>query len=370
MRRRSFRISIASILVLAGVVAAATFGFVGRGEAAGAHVCAVPSNFTQNPPTPASCLSEQLAPLTLKAGVDGLAITKFVNQSTSTASHTALTVFFSAPVTVDGFSLVVNGKAASTANCKAFPTTDSTAPQPGTTATCGDIGSTAGGNFDKLILKYQLATAGTDVNVYARVTYGESGSDSGKKQVTVNDRQQSQIATAQVSPAGTVLESACPGLTGGSSATLSATDTQVKTSILYTAASDSFLPCTPVSAAIIQTIGVNTEIALVDFPEVSGPGYASIVLDFFSSPVKAKDFVLYEALPPSFAFTPENRIVVLPCDATGMPQNPGVPPAKATESTLQVNDSCISTAPKSIPGGGVEVGVHAIASPLDSHYGG
>jgi hypothetical protein len=35
-----------------------------------------------------------------------------------------------------------------------------------------------------------------------------------------------------------------------------------------------------------------------------------------------------------------------------------------------VDDSCISTPPKSIPGGGVEVGVHAIASALDSHYGG
>jgi hypothetical protein len=272
-------------------------------------------------------------------------------------------------VTVDGFSLVVNGKAASTANCKAFPTTDPTAPPGGTTATCGDIGNTAGGKFDKLIVKYKLATPGTNVNVYAQVAYGESGSDNGKK-ITVNDRQQSQIATAQVSPAGTVLESACSELGGGASTALSASDTQLKTSILYTAASDSFLPCTPVSAAIIQTIGVNTEIALVDFPDVSGPGYASIVLDFFSSPVNANNFVLYEALPPSFDFTPENRIVVLPCDEAGLPQNPGVPPAKATASTQQVNDSCISTRPKPISGGGVEVGVHAIASPLDSHYGG
>jgi hypothetical protein len=368
MRRSSFRLSIASILVLGGVVAAATFGFVGRGEAAGAHVCAVSTDFTQNPPTKASCLSEQLAPLTLKAGVDGLAITKFVNESSSTASHTSLTVFFSAPVTVDGFSLVVNGKAASTANCTAFPT-DPTAPANGTSATCGDIGNTAGGKFDKLIVKYKLATPGTDVNVYAQVTYGESGSDHGQK-VTVNDKQQSQIATAQVSPAGTMVESACSEFAGGESKSLSASDTQVKTSILYTAASDSFLPCTPVTAAVIQKIGVNTEIALVDFPQVSGPGYASIVLDFFSSPVKANNFVLYEALPPSFDFTPENRIVVLPCDATGLPQNPGVPPAKATDSTPQVNDSCVSTPPKPIPGGGVEVGVHAIASPLDSHYGG
>ena len=76
MRRRSFPFSIASILVLGGcVIAAATFGFVGRGEAAGAHVCAMPSDFTQLPASKASCLNEQLAPLTLKAGVDGLAIT-------------------------------------------------------------------------------------------------------------------------------------------------------------------------------------------------------------------------------------------------------------------------------------------------------
>jgi hypothetical protein len=368
MRRRSFPFSIASILVLAGVVAAATIGFVGRGEAAGSHVCAISSDFTQTPPTKASCLNEQLAPLTLKAGVDGLAITKFVNQSTATATHTTLTVFFSAPVTVDGFSLFVNGKAASTTKCKAFPTTDPTAPTGGTTATCGDIGSTDGGNFDKLIIKYKLATAGTDLNVYAQVGYGESGSDSGQK-VTVNDKQQSQIATAQVSPAKTVVASACSELAGGSFATLSASDNKVKTSIQYTAASDSFLPCTPVSAAVIQKIGVNTEIALVDFPNVSGPGYASIVLDFSSGSLKADTFVLYEALPPSFDFTPANRIVVPPCDAMGLPPNPGVPPAKATESTPQVNDSCISTPPITIPGG-VEVGVHAIASPLDSHYGG
>jgi hypothetical protein len=364
MRLSSFRLSMASILVL-GVVAAATFGFVGRGEAAGAHVCAVPTDFTQDPPTKASCLNEQLAPLTLKAGVDGLAITKFVDEATSTASHTALTVFFSAPVTVDGFSLVVNGKTSSTVNCKAFTTTDPSAPPGGTTATCGDIGNTAGGKFDKLIVKYKLATP-ADVDVYARVTYGESGSDNGK-QITINDKQQSQIATAKVSPAGTVLESTCPALGGGS---LSANDTQVKTSILFTAASDSFLPCTPVSAAVIQEIGVNTEIALVDFPALSGPGYASIVLDFYSSPLKPKDFVLYEALPPSFEFTPANRIVVPDCDSKGLPPNQGVPPAKATDSTPQVNDSCISTGPKPAQGGGVEVGVHAIASPLDSHYGG
>jgi hypothetical protein len=248
--------------------------------------------------------------------------------------------------------------------------------------TCPDFGGTVGGSYDRVIVRYSSA-AGT-VKANAKVTYGESGSDNqGGPNGTVNDRQVSNvdqatvIATTTTSP---TLTSEC-----SSNNTIAGGDATLNTKFSYTSSADTVLPCTPVSAGVV-TGGVNTHVALIDFPELASTFgatscptsgtltfcYGVATLDFFVVPKNenAKNFVLYEALPPSFEFSVLNRIIVPDCGTNGLPPNPATTPAAAvTGGAPQMNDTCIFSR-SGLPKAGVELVLHALASPFDGHFSG
>jgi hypothetical protein len=360
---------------LALATAAAALAAAGGSRAASPNICTTSSSGT--PPStyiPSSCLTETLAPHTLAAGAPGLSITKFTNQSGAggaTATHTAITVLFSQAVTVVGpITLVVNGSVAKTNTCS--PSTDPTTP---TTVSCSDFGNTVGGSFDKVIIKYSVASPAS-VKVYAQVTYGDGGNDnSGGPNGTVNDSQVSNSDSTGVvdSKDGTV-QSLC-----GSNTSVAGGDSTLNTKFGFTNAADGFLPCTPVTAGVRVLGGVNTHVAFIDFPQLSSPCatptgggqsfcYGTATLDFFAVPSGEtwKNFVLYEALPPDFSFSINNRIIVPACDSHGLPPNPGNTPAAGPP---QVNDTCVYSR-SNLPPKGAELVLHALASPLDSSYSG
>jgi hypothetical protein len=375
--RYKTRTALAFCGIVATAVVAVSLAFVSGGRAASPNICA-----------PAGCVKETLAPHTLAAGSTGLSVTKFTNGSGSggaTASHTAIKVFFSPAITTTPglISLVVNGVLQSTNTCTPATTDltlDPEAVGSGTTVTCPDFGGTVGGSFDRVIVRYS-SLAGT-VKVNAKVTYGESGSDNqGGPNGTVNDRQVSNVdqATVIATTTSPTLKSEC-----SSNNTIAGGDATLNTKFSYTSSADTVLPCTPVSAGVLATGGVNTHVALIDFPELASTFgaascptsggvafcYGVATLDFFVVPKNenAKNFVLYESLPPLFDFL--NPIIVPPCGTNGLPPNPATTPAAAvTGGASQMNDTCIFSR-SGLPKAGVELVLHALASPFDGHFSG
>jgi hypothetical protein len=349
-RRKFFALGAATIVV----ALAATFAFTAGGRAAGADICAGAS-------TP--CLVETLAPQSLATGQTGVSLTKFVNASNATATHTAISLTFSNPVQVGTVQLVLNGSLQTANSC-----TKTT-----TTVTCPDFGSTVGGSFDKLIVQYSATTTGT-LTATGQVMFGESNDNTGGP---ANDTDMSSDSVAVFGAAG--YASACK--TSGAPESISAGDTSLTATLQYLAAAtgataaNGFLPCTPVSAGVVpNSHGVNTEVAVVDFPSIAAPNcpagqsfcYAIGTLDFLTGLPKgtnAKNLVLYEALAASGFVFDGTKLVVPACSANGLPPSPGAP------ATSSVNDTCIYSR-SNLSKGGVELGLHVIASPQDGHYSG
>jgi hypothetical protein len=204
--------------------------------------------------------------------------------------------------------------------------------------------------------------------------FGESNGNTGGP---ANDTDQSSDSVVVFDGAG--YATACK--TSGAAESIGAGDASLTATLQYVAAAtgatagNGFLPCTPVSAGVIPgSHGVNTAVAVVDFPSIAAPNcpigqsfcYAVGTLDFLSGLPKgsnAKNFVLYEALASNgFAFD-ATKLVVPACSANGLPPSPGAP------ATSAVNDTCIY-ARSNLPKGGIELGLHVIASPQDGHYSG
>jgi hypothetical protein len=353
-RRKIFALGGVTILV----ALASTFAFTAGGRAAGAGICADAS---------APCLVETLAPQSLATGQTGVSLTKFVNPTSATATHTAISLTFSNPVQVGTVQLVVNGSLQTATTCT------STA----TTVTCPDFGSTVGGSFDKLIVQYSTTTTGA-LTATGQVMFGESNDNTGGP---ANDTDTSSDSVAVFDGAG--YATACK--TSGAAESIAAGDTSLTATLQYVAAAtgpsaaNGFLPCTPVSAGVIpNSHGVNTEVAVVDFPSIAAPNcpggqpagqsfcYAVGTLDFLSGLPKgsnAKNLVLYEALASGGFVFDATKLVVPACSANGLPPSPGAP------ATSAVNDTCIY-ARSNLPKGGIELGLHVIASPQDGHYSG
>lgn len=349
-RKKFFALGGVTILV----ALASTFAFTAGGRAAGANICADAS---------APCLVETLAPQSLAVGQTGISLTKFANGSSATATHTAISLTFDNPVQVGTVQLVVNGSLQATNTCTTTATT----------VTCPDFGSTVGGSFDKLIVQYSAITDGT-LTATGQVMFGESNDNTGGPS---NDTQQSSDSVAVFGGAG--YATACK--TSGAAESIGAGDTSLTAALQYVAAAtgataaNGFLPCTPVSAGVIPgSHGVNTEVAVVDFPSIAAPNcpagqsfcYAVGTLDFLSGLPKgsnAKNLVLYEALASGGFVFDVTKLVVPACSANGLPPSPGAP------ATSAVNDTCIY-ARSNLSKGGVELGLHVIASPQDGHYSG
>jgi hypothetical protein len=356
-------------------LAAAAFAFTAGGRAAGNAICG-----------DSHCVVETLAPHSLAAGATGVSLTKFTNESGvggATATHTAITVTFSAPVTVGAgaIQLFVNGVLQSAGSC-----TQTTS----TTVSCPDFVSTFGGTSDKVVIQYSPTTTGA-LNVTGSVTFGEGNGNTGGP---TNDSF-SSTDTVQVFAAGDatnpLFQSTCKS--DNSSGSLGGADTQVGASIAFVNgvttqnSANGFLPCTPASAGVIPgSKGVNTEISVVDFPPQAAPStncvtitvnntqqtfcYVVGILKFFFPPKNENQntFSLFEGLGPVGLVNgvlgfPNGSITVPPCNANGLPPNAGAP------ATLTQNDSCVFSR-GSLPKGGVQLGVHLLSNPKDQNFGG
>ena len=367
LRKRFLALFVAAALG----VAATALAFTAGGRAASGNIC-----------QGTGCLVETLAPHSLAVGATGVSLTKFTNLGSSNATHTAMSVTFSSQVNVSSVQLIAGGVSQGTGTC--LPTSGLTSG-----VTCSDFGSTSSGSSDKLVVQYSIAAApaaGT-VTATGSATVAEGNDNTGGPS---NDTFFSSDNAFVFDTA--TYQSKCDKSGTGNS--ISGGDASLRASLTYFAgatgpnAANGFLPCTPVGAGVVpNSKGVHTEIAVVDFPALAATTcvtlpppdgrqfcYATGTLDFTVVPKgeNQNNFILYEGLGPvgkvngqgPYTFV-NGSIVVQPCDANGLPPNPGAP----ASANPVLNDTCVSSR-GSLPKGGVELGVHLLASPPDQNFGG
>jgi hypothetical protein len=355
--------------VLAVVSALAVLAFAGIGQAASKHVCTTSSvgEPGQTGFTPASCVTETLVPHTLTVSgttiYSGLSLTKFTNQGSSNASHGSLQVTFSANVLVSDVKLMVGGAALSSSLCS--PTSGLT-----TTVLCSDIGNVPSNSTARLIVTYSRSVIGA-VTAYGTAGYAEAGNDnSGGPNGTTNDFQDSALDTVQVVAAGSGGNPLQAGQCTTTGSTVIGSDATLSAQASYPATSVTFLPCTPVSAGVIQQTptGFHTEIAFAELPQLSSPGYAVVTIQIASLWTQLKRVVLYEdtsaAGQPFFT----TKITIPACGTDGLPPKPGVVPVGATDPSPK-NDTCISDRSPASGGGGTFF-LHVLGTGIDPKIGG
>jgi hypothetical protein len=337
MRKKLLVIS--GLFALVGTIAvAAVLGTAGIGKAASPNICLTSSTSTTN----ASCVAQLTAPHVLTAGQDGVSVTRFTNQSGpggSSATHVVLSATFSAPVTVKGVTLFVNGSPISTAGCS---TSAATVSCP--------VGTIAGDSSAKLVVRF---SASTGMTVAGSASYGEGGNDSTppRPNGTKNDLQTSRDS---FTIAGTSAQGNCFDT---SVATVSGSITTQATTASIGAVDPSLdLPCSPAGAGV-DTVGPRptgfVPIWFTDFLTVNSGagGFATVTLDaLFNVP---KSFVLRELTGPNpsdaASWTP-----VPACNGSGLPPS---------------GDSCIFST-SNLPKGGVRWILHAFGTLFDSKYAG
>jgi hypothetical protein len=357
-------------LVCVGVGLSAGALLVGMGEAAGNAICP-PTNTV---PAAPSCLTAFVSPHTLSAGKAAVAIGRFDNKSSSTASHLNLRLLFGDPKNLDlsgqptpvnvsvdtsKITVVVNGAKVS-ATCVALATT--------TNISC-DVGNIAGNGYAKILASFApLSGAGSQVAVNVRATYGESGNDNpGGPNGSVNDQKTTLVSDANtvslLAGTDTTATGQCTTFTTGTQ-NVSGGDATTTLKADYPATSDPFLPCTPVVAGVIQQTvvinGIAGKIAFLELPLLSGPGYATVTHDLTPVPGSGNinKLVLNEAVAPLFDFS--SVVVVPPCDPT---TQLAPSPAKPGFST----DSCVFSR-SSLPKGGGRLVLHVVGTFLDPRY--
>lgn len=327
------------------------------GSAAGKNICAVPS--AGSPPSPASCVTEQVAPGFLSTGGgDAISVTKFKNEAAgTTATHVVLAVSFPGSQTVSTITLVING---ATADASVCTTTGSPI-----TVSC-PVGNISGGGTAKMTVRFTTTTTAT---LTGSATYGEGGGTPG------------QPPNSQQVNTGTVTVSGDASVQGGCFNTLTATVTGTtsgqKTSATVGTAADSSLPCTFVDAGVISNTfaaagTLKSQISFVDFPALSGTGLATVKIFFTPLPAGVKGGVnnlkLLEDTNYGVPFF-KSYITVPDCDKSGnIPAPVGIPAQGAKDTVAHSNDACIFNR-SPLPGGGGELDLHAISSPFDSHFG-
>jgi hypothetical protein len=341
------------------------FGLAGSSRAASGAVCTTSSNLTSVPIVYASCVKQSLLPHKVNVGNDTQSIMQFTNQGGSTASHVSLQTAFSPGVTVNDIRLLKNGVEQSRSSCT--PTTFPAANM--TLVKCSDFANFASGDTGRLVVRF--TSSSPTVTVTSSAFYAESGSDNGGgPNGTRNDNQTGQPDSVQFVASGEPASGGCTTAGG----TFTDGDATQFTKVTYNATSDSSLLCSPAGAAVLDSVaGLQTKISVVEIGPQAGAGYAIAKIDFTPLPPNTtiKKLVLKEdtSVPPAALFS---KFITVPdgCDATtGLPPNPGVPEAGATDlDTNHHNDSCI-TGRDALPKGGGEITMHVIANPFDGKYG-
>lgn len=358
MRRIWLRFFTGGVLV-AALCTAAILGFAGGGRAASPNICATPTNLSTG--VYASCVTQLVLPHKVNFGGFSQSVVRFKNEGGSTASHVSLQTAFSRGVRIDAIRLLFNGVVQSTGSC-----TPTSFPANGVTLVkCTDFANFAPGNTGKLVVRFSFPNATTDpvdVTVTSSALYAESGSDNpGGPNSTKNDQQPAKPETVTFVPAGEPASGSCTSA-GGSFTDGNALQT---TTIFYNTTTDGSLLCTPADAGVdTTTVAGQTFVSFVELVAQSGPGYATVFIDFTPMPANTtiRKLVLKEALPPLFDFS--TSIVVPPCDSSALPPNAGTPPALGPP---QVNDSCVFDR-VSLPKGGGRLILHVIGGTVDPRY--
>ena len=356
---RRLRLERLAVVGAAGALsAAALFGFVGRGDAAGTNIC----------PPNAFCLSAVVSPhvtsATPPAGAfAAFAAGRFNNNATSTATHLNLTLFFNditstttnppaATVQIDTATIgtFVDG-AAVAATCT--PAKTGTSNLVNVTSVSCAFANLAGGHYAKLQLPFTPVTPNASASkIQARlvVTYGEGNGGSNDTQtksdfLTIGD---GATGTGKCTSGGSQL----PSVTNSSgTASIGVTD--------YPAASsDQHLPCTAVGIQALDdpTLG---RIVSLELPLVPSGSFATIVHDVTPLPPKTtlKSLVIQESLESTGT---NNFTLKLPaCDSAGLPPSP----AAAGFSS----DTCVFDRIALSKGGGRFI-LHGTGNTVDPRY--
>ena len=354
------------LLALGGVAAlaviAAALAFATGSRAASGNICTINSG---TPPTAqASCIQEFVGPDSISLGGDAVSVTKFHNESTisgATATHVLLTVTLPTGVTTDG---------SGSAFVAAPGTTTYTpiSPNPCTTTSSSvscPVGNIKGDGRAKVVVQVKGNTAGSyRLNVEA--TYGEG---SGGTSNPPND-DQINWTTLNVGVAGVAGD--CINIPAGQTGGVTGGGNGQQTQVITGPAGDGTLPCTFTEAGASQFAGgpgVAPNISFVEFPGLSGNGYATVYIIFNPIPT---GFNLNKS--PIFEDTSGNGtfatyITVPACDKKGNIVGPTGNPIVGQTDPSPVNDSCIF-ARTSLGKNSGEIGMHVLANPFDQTYKG
>ncbi len=350
----------AKALGLVGVTSAAVIAAVlvlaSGGTAAGKNICLTPST------TVASCVKEVAAPHFISQGADALSITKFTNESGSgggTATHVVIAAGFSSPVDVRSITLLINGSAADVTGC-----TPASSPATGVSSVSCPVGNLAGSGTAKLTVRFAASTSTT---LTGTATYGEGNGTPGQPTNSVQGNTDTVTVPSDGSAGGGCSNTAqnVTGTMGGQT-----------TSASVGTAADSSLPCTYADAGVLSSAlaaagTLKSQISFVEFPALANGALATVKILFTPLPagVNLNKLKLLEDTNYTAGSFFQTSITVLPCDKSGNIQAPvGIPAQFATDADAHSNDSCIFNR-SPLPGGGGELDLHVLSSPLDGHYG-
>jgi len=370
--RHKMRTVLAFCGIVGTIAVAVSLAFVSGGRAASPNVCMHP---TING-SAASCVTEFVTPHFISPpGTDGIpkdaiSITKFVNESGAsgaTATHLAIKVSFPSTVTVKYIALSINGVAVpDTSGCTPSGT-PSALPTSAPSVSC-PAGNIAGGGTVKLTVRFSTSTG---LTLTGSAEYGEGFGNPGNPPNDFQVNTDTLTVSGDRSAGGGCLFDQVQTATGTGTGLDGHTQT---TSTTVPNDTSLGLPCIPVDAGVRTgptSSSFKTQVSFVEFPLFStaaGPATVKIFFTPLPSGVNINKFKLYE--DSTYAGTFAFFITVLPCDASGMPQNPGQLDKNSTDSTPNHhNDSCIFNR-ASLPKGGGELDLHVIGSPLDGSYQG
>jgi hypothetical protein len=259
-------------------------------------------------------------------------------------------------VNVKSIGLLVNGSAAALTGC-----TPTTLPATVSTVSC-PVGNLAGSGTAKLTVQFAPSSSTTLTGTAA---YGEGSGTPGQPTNSVQGDTDMLTVPTDGSAGGGCSTTAqnVTGTMGGQT-----------TSASVGTAADSSLPCTYADAGVLSSAlaapgTLKSQISFVEFP-APATGFVTVKVLFTPLPagVNLNKLKLLEDTNYAVPFF-QYSITVPNCDKAGnIPAPVGIPALRVTDADAHSNDSCIFNR-SPLPGGGGELDLHVLSSPLDGHYG-
>lgn len=366
-RTKLLGLGLAALAALAVALAFAT-----GSRAASGNICKV--NSGTPPTTQASCVTETLAPRIIStAGDSAVSFTKFHNEagtagSGATATHVMLKVSFpGVGAVVDSVTLWVAKPGSMTYTRVANPSCTSPGPLTQLSVSCS-VGTISADGRAKMIVGFHGTAAGGRVT--GEATYGEGGG--GPSNPPNDDQINWDNLYIGSSPDGATGVGGCfqsgGTPTGGSLSSNSLNGQSTAATVVQT--NDPSLPCTYLDAGVRPSsdgTGSSLPMSFVDFPTLSGTGFATVTITFPSTYKVTNKTVVQEdtnfAVPYFTTF-----ITLASCDKKGniVVDNKttfvGTPPQGETNTSApRFYDACILNR---LPNTN-QVVLNVLANPLD-----